>query len=62
MTATDQEMNRESGGRRNPKILYGLPCACCRTYYASNLEICPLCGSSDRVSPRPALTQRVAAF
>ncbi|HEX8818070.1 MAG TPA: hypothetical protein VF753_21455 [Terriglobales bacterium] len=30
---------------------YGLPCAKCRTYYAANLKACPICRSSERLSP-----------
>ncbi len=30
---------------------YGLPCAKCRKYYAASLSACPVCKSSERVSP-----------
>lgn len=30
---------------------YGLPCAKCRTYYAADLDTCPVCRSNERVSP-----------
>jgi hypothetical protein len=30
---------------------YGLPCAKCKTYYASDLQACPVCLSTERVSP-----------
>ena len=30
---------------------YGLPCAKCKTYYAADLTICPVCNSSERVAP-----------
>jgi hypothetical protein len=30
---------------------YGLPCAKCRTYYAADLSACPVCKSTERVSP-----------
>lgn len=30
---------------------YGLPCAKCKTYYLANLSTCPVCKSSERVSP-----------
>lgn len=29
---------------------YGLPCARCRLYYAANLDVCPTCKSTERVS------------
>ena len=35
--------------RRN---FYGLPCAKCKTYYAADLPACPVCRSTDRVSPQ----------
>lgn len=30
---------------------YGLPCAKCKTYYLANLNACPVCKSTERVSP-----------
>lgn len=33
---------------------YGLPCAKCKTYYAADLEACPICQSSVRVKPTAA--------
>jgi hypothetical protein len=30
---------------------YGLPCAKCRLYYPANLDICPTCKNTERVSP-----------
>jgi hypothetical protein len=30
---------------------YGLPCAKCHTYYSAGLTACPVCKSSERVSP-----------
>jgi len=36
----------------SPKQMgYGLPCAKCRTYYASDLKVCPICKSAERVAP-----------
>jgi hypothetical protein len=35
---------------------YGLPCAKCKTYYAADLTVCPVCESSERVAPLAALT------
>jgi hypothetical protein len=35
------------------RILYGLPCAKCGTYYAADLQSCPICRCADRV---PAVT------
>jgi len=39
---------------------YGLPCARCRTYYASDLEACPNCKSHERVSSAAATAPPVA--
>ena len=36
------------------KVLYGLPCAKCRTYYSADLTACPVCSCGERVSARPA--------
>ena len=33
------------------RIGYGLPCAKCKTYYAADLSMCPVCKSEERVSP-----------
>jgi hypothetical protein len=30
---------------------YGMPCARCKTYYAADLTVCPVCKSSERISP-----------
>jgi hypothetical protein len=30
---------------------YGLPCSKCRVYYPADMAVCPVCKSSDRVSP-----------
>lgn len=30
---------------------YGMPCAKCRTYYPADLQACPVCQSSERISP-----------
>jgi hypothetical protein len=44
------------------KILYGLPCANCRSYYQSDLAICPICQCSDRISQKPPFTHLATAF
>lgn len=33
------------------RIGYGLPCMKCKTYYAADLSMCPVCKSEERVSP-----------
>ena len=30
---------------------YGLPCLKCRTYYAADVKVCPVCQTAERVSP-----------
>ena len=33
------------------RIGYGMPCLKCKTYYAADLVACPVCQSTERVSP-----------
>jgi hypothetical protein len=33
---------------------YGLPCVKCKTYYAADLTVCPVCKGTERVSPTAA--------
>jgi hypothetical protein len=33
---------------------YGMPCANCKTYYAADLKVCPVCKGGERVSPAAA--------
>lgn len=40
---------------------YGLPCAQCKTYYLANLSECPICKSTERVSPVAVIPQRKRA-
>jgi hypothetical protein len=37
------------------RIGYGLPCVKCKTYYAADLSMCPVCKTEERVSPIVAL-------
>jgi hypothetical protein len=37
------------------QVGYGLPCAKCKTYYTADLASCPVCKSSQRVSPEGQL-------
>lgn len=53
---TTVDHNSQSGFDSSPQlgrkaIGYGMPCAKCRTYYASDLNTCPVCKSAERVSP-----------
>jgi hypothetical protein len=38
---------------------YGLPCANCRLYYPADMDACPTCHSTERISPA-AMAQSVA--
>ena len=51
----------QAGGLRR-KVLYGLPCASCRSYYESDLTICPICHCSERVAAKSTLSSSLAAF
>lgn len=33
------------------RVGYGMPCAKCKTYYAADLSMCPVCKTEERVSP-----------
>jgi hypothetical protein len=54
---------RADGGAAQKSSGYGLPCAKCRLYYPANLDICPCCNHSERVSPSvvPAQSKAQAA-
>jgi len=39
---------------------YGLPCGNCKTYYAADLSACPICQSTERVSPTAAASAAVS--
>jgi len=41
------------GARAKPSLL-GLPCSRCRAYYEAELDACPVCGCTERVSPTAA--------
>lgn len=42
---------------------YGLPCLKCRTYYAADVKVCPVCQTTERVSPvAPALAPPAPAI
>jgi hypothetical protein len=40
---------------------YGLPCAKCKTYYAADLKVCPVCKGAERVSPLPVTPANVSS-
>jgi hypothetical protein len=43
------------------RTYYGLPCANCGTYYESGASVCPICKSSERVSPTAIPKSAIAA-
>jgi hypothetical protein len=47
-TTSTESLPAALGPRR---IGYGLPCVKCKTYYAADLSMCPVCKSEERVSP-----------
>jgi hypothetical protein len=47
-TTTMESLPAALGPRR---VGYGLPCVKCKTYYAADLSMCPVCQSEERVSP-----------
>jgi hypothetical protein len=58
LTPAHQILYRESGVESLAAPLlgprrsgYGLPCAKCKTYYAADLPACPVCRTTERVSP-----------
>ena len=40
---------------------YGLPCSKCHLYYPANLPACPICRTTERVSPKVAAVKMSAA-
>lgn len=40
---------------------YGLPCAKCRAYYQADLKACPICRTTQRVSPKATVVVNVTA-
>src|ERR1043166_6430194 len=53
-----QQQNILAGVPVAPRhVGYGLPCAHCKTYYTADLSACPVCKSSQRVSPVEPLAQ-----
>ncbi|MFZ0816302.1 MAG: hypothetical protein WAM78_12335 [Candidatus Sulfotelmatobacter sp.] len=45
---------RRAAGAPTRSTGYGLPCANCRLYYPANLDVCPACNCSERVSAKVA--------
>jgi len=40
---------------------YGMPCANCKTYYAFDLNVCPVCKTTERVSPTATAVRSTVA-
>jgi len=45
----DESAGRFQRSTSRRSVSYGLPCARCKAYYASELTVCPICGSRERV-------------
>ena len=61
MTRVFSETEGRTSRRLQPRLVkYGLPCACCRAYYPSDLPACPVCQCRERVSPTVAVIRAVA--
>jgi len=55
--APARQVDHFQEGSIGPKpIGYGLPCAHCKTYYAADLQACPVCKARQRVSAAEPLT------
>jgi hypothetical protein len=51
-TITDRSIISSEQSRLGHKSTgFGLPCAKCRTYYPADVKSCPVCKSTERVSP-----------
>jgi hypothetical protein len=49
---SDRELEAVAAPQLGPRRSgYGLPCAKCKTYYAADLSVCPVCQTAERVSP-----------
>ena len=55
-----RQRNLADTGEAPHRVGYGLPCAKCRTYFAANLTVCPVCKSSERVSPTAVAVRTTA--
>ena len=55
-----RQRNLADTGEAAHRVGYGLPCAKCRTYFAANLTVCPVCKSSERVSPTAVAVRTTA--
>jgi hypothetical protein len=56
-----EKSGRGPSASADPKAVgYGLPCSNCRAYYPSDLNVCPICKSPERVSPRAVAALPVA--
>jgi hypothetical protein len=54
------DLQKKAARRKNStqneakSVLYGLPCADCHAYYDSNITECPVCHSTQRITPSTA--------
>jgi hypothetical protein len=52
---------QETRSRSGPAIGYGLPCSRCRAYYPADMKACPICRSTERVSPTAVAARPVTS-
>jgi rRNA maturation endonuclease Nob1 len=57
MTSTAEDAGHSRKPANTDKVRYGLPCANCRIYYQAEIDVCPVCGCGDRVSPVAVLVR-----
>jgi hypothetical protein len=51
---------QEGRAQSAKSIGYGLPCSRCRAYYPADMKACPICKSTERVSPTAVAARPVA--
>ncbi len=49
--AVEKPLRVPSASPEHKAVGYGLPCSNCRAYYPSDMNLCPICKSPERVSP-----------
>jgi len=65
----ETEEARPAAAAERKSIGVGLPCSQCRAYYPSDMHVCPICKSPERVAPNampvlfsiPAITTPVSS-
>jgi len=50
------------GAAEKKPVGYGMPCSRCHAYYPADMQACPICKSTERVSPTQPAAHPAAAF